>query len=59
MAIAGYSGTPLAKKLGFKLGEPLWASGMPASVKKVIDKEAGPRYLARPTKALAAAASSL
>jgi hypothetical protein len=28
---------------------------MPASVKTVIDKEASPRYLARPTKALAAA----
>ena len=55
MAQAGYSGTPLAKKLGFKPGEPLWASGMPASVKKTLDKEAGPRYLARPTKALAAA----
>ncbi len=51
----GYSGTPLGKKLGFKPGEPLWAAGMPASVKKVIDKEIGPRYLARPTKALAAA----
>ena len=55
MAQAGYSGTPLAKKLGLKPGEPLWASGMPASVKKIIDKEAGPRYLARPTKMLAAA----
>lgn len=52
---AGYSGTPLAKKLGFKAGEPLWASGMPASVKAVLDREAGPRYLGRPTKALAAA----
>lgn len=55
MPTAGYSGTPLAKKLGFKPGEPLWAAGMPASVKKTLDKEAGPRYLARPTKALAAA----
>jgi hypothetical protein len=45
----------LAKKLGFKPGEPLWASGMPASVKAVLDREAGPRYLGRPTKALAAA----
>ena len=52
---AGYSGTPLAQKLGFKQGEPLWASGMPASVKAALDQEAGPRYLARPTKALAAA----
>ena len=52
---AGYSGTPLAKKLGFKTGELLWASGMPASVKNVLDAEARPRYLARPTKVLAAA----
>lgn len=55
MAQAGYSGTPLAKKLGLKPGEPLWASGMPVSVRKVLDQEAGPRYLARPSKALAAA----
>ncbi len=55
MSSAGYSGTPLAKKLGLKPGEPLWASGMPASVKAVLDREAGPRYLARPTKALASA----
>jgi hypothetical protein len=55
MSAAGYSGTPLAKKLGFKPGEPLWASGMPASVKKMLDAQVHPRYLARPTKALAAA----
>ncbi|QGZ94134.1 hypothetical protein [Terricaulis silvestris] len=55
MPAAGYSGTPLAKKLGFKPGEPLWASGMPPSVKKALDAEAHPRYLARPTKVLAAA----
>jgi hypothetical protein len=55
MAAAAYSGTPLAKKLGFKAGEPLWASGMPQSVKRVLDEQAGPRYLARPTKALGAA----
>ena len=53
--LAGYSGTPLAKKLGFKPGAPLWASGMPASVRKELDREVGPRYLARPTKALGAA----
>lgn len=52
---AGYSGTPLAKKLGLKPGAPLWASGMPTSVKAELDAEAAPRYLARPTKALAAA----
>jgi hypothetical protein len=55
MPSAGYSGTPLAKKLGFKPGAPLWVSGMPASVKTMLDTEAHPRYLARPTKALAAA----
>jgi len=51
----GYSGTPLAKKLGLKEGAPLWASGMPASVRAELDRQVGPRYLARPTKALAAA----
>lgn len=55
MPAAGYSGTPLAKKLGLKEGAPLWASGMPASVKAELDKQACPRYLARPTKALASA----
>lgn len=29
---AGYSGTPLAKKLGFKPGMRIWWDGMPASV---------------------------
>lgn len=29
---AGYSGTPLAKKLGFKSGMRVWSDGMPASV---------------------------
>lgn len=52
---AGYSATPLAKKLGLTAGAPLWASGMPASVKAELDAQAQPRYLARPTKALAAA----
>lgn len=55
MPRAGYSGTPLAKKLGFKPGAALWASGMPRSVKADLDAQAQPRYLARPTKALAAA----
>lgn len=55
MAAAGYSGTPLAKKLGFKPGAPLWASGMPDAVRAELDAQVGPRYLGRPTKALAAA----
>lgn len=52
---AGYSGTPLAKKLGLKDGTPLWVKGMPESVRAEIEATARPRYLARLTKALAAA----
>lgn len=55
MAAAGYSGTPLARKLGLKPGAPLWAAGMPDAVRAELDAQVGPRYLARPTKALAAA----
>jgi hypothetical protein len=33
---AGYSGTPLAKKLGFKDGMRVWWDGMPASVREEI-----------------------
>jgi hypothetical protein len=32
MALAGYSGTPLAKKLSLKDGMRVWFDGMPASV---------------------------
>jgi hypothetical protein len=52
---AGYSGTPLAKKLGLKQGGPLWAMGMPASVKAEIEETVCPRYLARPGRELNAA----
>lgn len=33
---AGYSGTPLAKKLGYKPGMRIWADGMPGSVRREI-----------------------
>lgn len=33
---AGYSGTPLAKKLGLKPGQTAWFSGMPESVRVEI-----------------------
>lgn len=36
MTSAGYSGTPLAKKLGLKPGMRAWADGMPDSVAKEI-----------------------
>jgi len=34
---AGYSGTPLAKKLGFKDGQRVWFDAMPDSVRAEID----------------------
>lgn len=34
---AGYSGTPLAKKLSLKDGMTVWAPGMPASVRQEIE----------------------
>ena len=52
---AGYSGTPLAKKLGVTEGLALWAPGLPASVRAEIETVACPHYLARPGKALPAA----
>ena len=52
---AGYSGTPLAKKLGFAEGGPVWVKGMPESVRAEIEATACPRYLARPGKGLPAA----
>lgn len=52
---AGYSGTPLAKKLGLRESAPLYAVGMPASVKAEIEQTAQPRYLARVGKGIAAA----
>jgi hypothetical protein len=51
----GYSGTPLAKKLGLKEGGALWAKSMPESVRAEIEEHVRPRYLARPGKDLAAA----
>lgn len=52
---SGYSGTPLAKKLGFKDGAALWAKSMPESVRAEIEETARPRYVARPTKGAPAA----
>jgi hypothetical protein len=37
MAAAGYSGTPLAKKLSLKDGMCVWFDGMPDSVRAEID----------------------
>lgn len=40
MAPAGYSGTPLAKKLSLRDGQRVWFSGMPESVADEIDEYA-------------------
>ena len=40
MASAGYSGTPLAKKLSLKDGQRVWWDGMPESVRAEIEREA-------------------
>ncbi len=37
---AGYSGTPLAKKLGLKDGMTVWQCGLPDSVRATIDGQA-------------------
>ena len=52
---AGYSGTPLAKKLGYADGTAVFAVGMPASVRAEIAQTAKPKFAAKPAKAQPAA----
>ena len=52
---AGYSGTPLAKKLGFKDGQAMFAVAMPASVKAEILTQAKPKFVAKAAKDIPAA----
>jgi hypothetical protein len=52
---AGYSGTPLARKLGVKTGLDVFAVAMPASVRAEIEAEARPRWVRAPKQDLAAA----
>jgi hypothetical protein len=47
---AGYSGTPLAKKLGYTDGVSVFAVGMPASVKAEIAQAAKPKFAAKASK---------
>jgi hypothetical protein len=51
----GYSGTPLAKKLGFKPGHTLWARAMPDSVRAEIEEGGALAFVARPAKGMPAA----
>jgi hypothetical protein len=52
---AGYSGTPLARKLGFRDGLAVYAAGMPASVRAEILSAAKPTLLSKPAKGQAGA----
>lgn len=45
---AGYSGTPLAKKLGFRDGMTVWQHGLPDSVRMTIDDQADIAWVAGP-----------
>ncbi|HWA00606.1 MAG TPA: DUF3052 domain-containing protein [Caulobacterales bacterium] len=51
----GYSGKPLAEKLGVKDGEALFAVGMPAKVKADIEAGASPKWVKSAVKELPAA----
>ena len=42
MAASGYSGTPLAKKLGLKPGMRAWFLGMPDHVRAKFERDAPP-----------------
>lgn len=51
--MAGYSGTPLAKKLGIKPGNRLWVKNPPANYRKLLAPlPAGARILSRTAKDL-------
>lgn len=53
---SGYSGTPLAQKLGFRPGQRAWFANMPDSVRAEIDPEAiGLILLAEPEPGIDAA----
>lgn len=52
---AGYSGTPLRKKLGVTVGQRTWRQAMPADIAAAIDGDAPPLLLADPEPGLDAA----
>ena len=55
MTEAGYSGTPLRKKLGVVPGQTTWRLAMPAAVADEIDGDAPPVLLAEPVAGLESA----
>lgn len=52
---AGYSGTPLARKLGLTDGMAVWQRGLPDTVRADIETAATPRFSARRGKTVEAA----
>jgi hypothetical protein len=52
MTEAGYSGTPLRKKLGVMPGQTTWRLAMPEAVAGEIDGDAPPVLLAEPVSGL-------
>jgi hypothetical protein len=46
----GYSGTPLAKKLGYADGVSVYVVGMPTTVKAEINTGANPKFTAKASK---------
>lgn len=55
MTEAGYSGTPLRKKLGVQPGQTTWRLAMPEAVADEIDGDAPPLLLAEPAAGLESA----
>lgn len=55
MTEAGYSGTPLRKKLGVMAGQTTWRLAMPAAIAAQIDGDAPPDLLPAPVAGLASA----
>lgn len=55
MTEAGYSGTPLRKKLGVVAGQTCWRLAMPAALAAAIDGDAPPALLAAPVSGLESA----
>jgi hypothetical protein len=55
MTEAGYSGTPLRKKLGVVAGQSTWRLAMPKAIAAQIDGDAPPALLAEPVAGLESA----
>ncbi len=55
MTEAGYSGTPLRKKLGVGAGQTTWRLAMPEAVAAAIDGDDPPAVLAEPAPGLESA----